>query len=172
VPMTDLFGKAGMTLLAQTSLAPAYQLRTDSLLELIDAFDAQIGTLEAMTAVRLSHDRGYRAIQAIPGIGPVLAAVLVAEIGEVTYEETQNQTPNQTPNPHAALDRPHPVVDAQCRICRRAAPSRSTRAAGMRGRPTRLATRSSWSSSQAWVTWSSSTLPTNRGGKSLRACRG
>ena len=82
--MTDLFGKAGMTLLAQTSLAPAYQLRTDSLLELIDAFDAQIGTLEAMTAVRLSHDRGYRAIQAIPGIGPVLAAVLVAEIGEVT----------------------------------------------------------------------------------------
>ncbi len=111
--MTDLFGKAGMTLLAQTSLAPAYQLRTDSLLELIDAFDAQIGTLEAMTAVRLSHDRGYRAIQAMPGIGPVLAAVLVAEIGEVTYEETQNQTPNQTPNPHAALDRPHPFMDAQ-----------------------------------------------------------
>ena len=32
---------------------------------------------------RLTHDAGYTAIQQIPGIGPVLAAVFVAEIGDV-----------------------------------------------------------------------------------------
>jgi transposase len=34
--------------------------------------------------MRLTRDPGYRAIQAIPGIGPVLGAVFVAEIGDVT----------------------------------------------------------------------------------------
>jgi len=32
---------------------------------------------------RLTHHAGYTAIQQIPGIGPVLAAVFVAEIGDV-----------------------------------------------------------------------------------------
>jgi transposase len=32
---------------------------------------------------RLTHDAGYTAIQQIPGIGPVLGAVFVAEIGDV-----------------------------------------------------------------------------------------
>ncbi|MGH8932521.1 MAG: IS110 family transposase, partial [Egibacteraceae bacterium] len=84
VAMSDLFGKAGMQLLAEASLAPAYRLRTNSLLDLIDAFDGQVATLETMVALRLGRDPGYRAIQAIPGIGPVLAAVLVTEIGDVT----------------------------------------------------------------------------------------
>ena len=37
-----------------------------------------------MIRAQLATDRGYRAIQAIDGVGPVLAAVLVAEIGDVT----------------------------------------------------------------------------------------
>lgn len=32
---------------------------------------------------KLVADAGYRAVQTIPGIGPVLAAVFVAEVGEV-----------------------------------------------------------------------------------------
>ena len=32
----------------------------------------------------LSGDKGYLAVQAIPGVGPVLGAVFVAEIGDVT----------------------------------------------------------------------------------------
>ena len=32
----------------------------------------------------LEHDRGYQAIRALPGIGPVLGAVIVAEIGDIT----------------------------------------------------------------------------------------
>ena len=36
-----------------------------------------------MIAERLDTHRGYHAIQHVPGIGPVLAAVFVAEIGDV-----------------------------------------------------------------------------------------
>ena len=40
--------------------------------------------LEAQIRSRLRGHRGYRAIQAINGIGPTMAAILVAEIGDVT----------------------------------------------------------------------------------------
>jgi transposase len=39
---------------------------------------------EAAIAALLEHHDGHHAIQALPGIGPVLAAVLVAEIGDIT----------------------------------------------------------------------------------------
>ncbi|HEX2027243.1 MAG TPA: IS110 family transposase [Nitriliruptorales bacterium] len=84
VDVTDLFGKAGMQLLDHTTLAPAYRTRVDSLLGLIDAFDAEIDLMRRMVAHRLQGQVGYTAIQAIPGVGPVIAAVFVAEIGDVT----------------------------------------------------------------------------------------
>ena len=40
--------------------------------------------LERKIRDRLRGDRGYHAIQAINGIGPTMAAILVAEIGDVT----------------------------------------------------------------------------------------
>jgi transposase len=42
VPMTDLFGQAGMQLLSELRLGRAYQLRVSSLLDVIDAFDYEI----------------------------------------------------------------------------------------------------------------------------------
>lgn len=40
--------------------------------------------LGEVIASLLAGDRGYQVIQQLPGIGPVLAAVIVAEIGDVT----------------------------------------------------------------------------------------
>jgi transposase len=40
--------------------------------------------LSQVIADLLAGDRGYRVIQQLPGIGPVLAAVITAEIGDVT----------------------------------------------------------------------------------------
>src|ERR1039457_482522 len=44
-----------------------------------------------MDAGLLAGDRCYQVIQQLPGIGPVLAAVIIAEIGEVTRFKTPAQ---------------------------------------------------------------------------------
>jgi transposase len=55
-----------------------------SLRTLAGGLTAEITVLEAAIADLLAHHGGYHAIRALPGIGPVLAAVLVAEIGDIT----------------------------------------------------------------------------------------
>ena len=51
---------------------------------MIEAFDIEIDQVSQVTAARLRADPGYLAVQTIPGVGPVLGAVFVAEIGDVT----------------------------------------------------------------------------------------
>ena len=84
VTMTDLFGVAGQQMLDDLHLDPAYNARVDSLRRLIEAFDFEIDIVARRTATKLASHPGYRAIQAIDGVGPILAAVFVAEIGDVT----------------------------------------------------------------------------------------
>jgi transposase len=50
----------------------------------MEAVDFEIDVFTRLSRGRLVRDPGYVAVQRIPGIGPVLAAVLVAEIGDVT----------------------------------------------------------------------------------------
>jgi transposase len=83
VPMSDLFGASGRALLAGTRLAPESRARIDSLLRLIENLDFEVELFAKLVAGRLRTDPGYRAIQAIPGVGPILAAVFVAEIGDI-----------------------------------------------------------------------------------------
>jgi transposase len=83
VPMSDLFGVAGSRLLEQLRLERAYALRVASLRRLLAAYDQEIAMLGREVSQALAGDVGYLAIQAIPGVGPVLAAVFVAEIGDV-----------------------------------------------------------------------------------------
>ncbi|HEU5110296.1 MAG TPA: IS110 family transposase [Micromonosporaceae bacterium] len=82
IPVSDLFGVGGRQLLAAAGLDGPYRARVHAQLRLIDAFDFEIGVVSRQLRVRLGADRGYLAVQAIPGVGPVLAAVFVAEIGE------------------------------------------------------------------------------------------
>jgi transposase len=83
VPMSDLFGVAGSKLLDQLQLGRAYGLRIASLRSLINAYDQEITMLGREISTALAGDVGYLAIQAIPGVGPVLAAVFVAELGDI-----------------------------------------------------------------------------------------
>jgi hypothetical protein len=84
VPVSDLFGVSGSTLLDELGLDGPYQARVCSLRRLIEAFSFEIDRWAKRTAAQLAGHRGYRAVQAIGGVGPVLAAVFAAEIGEVT----------------------------------------------------------------------------------------
>ncbi|MGS2619218.1 transposase [Micromonospora sp. LZ34] len=81
--MSDLFGVGGRELLSRAPLDGAYRGRVSSLCRLIDAVDFEIDALAGPIRARLAGHHGYTAVQAISGVGPVLAAVFVAEIGEV-----------------------------------------------------------------------------------------
>jgi transposase len=84
VRMSDLFGERGSELLDHLQLPTTFQARVNSLRRLLVPLNAEIALFSGMTAARLARHPGYRAIQRIDGVGPVLAAVLVAEIGEVS----------------------------------------------------------------------------------------
>src|SRR5206468_8398278 len=83
IAVSDLFGVGGRKRLAKVPLAAAYAERVRSLLELIDVLDSHETRFAGLIAKRLNTHRGYHAIQQLPGIGPTLAAVFVAEIGDV-----------------------------------------------------------------------------------------
>ena len=84
VPMSDLFGQAGGVLLDECQLGRAYTTRVESLRDLIELYHREITMLEVEIAGWLAGDKGYLAIQAIPGVGAVLGAIFVAEIGDVS----------------------------------------------------------------------------------------
>jgi transposase len=80
--VTDLFGVAGRKLLAAAPLDAAYRLRVNALLRLIDAIDFEVTAVAGPLRVGLAGHPGFSAVQAVPGVGPVLAAIFVAEIGD------------------------------------------------------------------------------------------
>ena len=80
----DMFGPGGQAQLDEMQLGDCYRLRIDSLRDLIQAFDEEIGGLEDLIHDVLKDHAGYRAVQTIDGVGRTFAAIFVAEIGDVT----------------------------------------------------------------------------------------
>jgi hypothetical protein len=70
VTCTDIFGAWGSTWLDGLALPQPYA--------------GKMASLRKVCAGLLEHHQGYRAVRALPGIGPVLGAVIVAEIGDIT----------------------------------------------------------------------------------------
>jgi transposase len=85
IPVTcsDIFGTAGSAWLDGLRLPQPYAGKVTSLRHLIGELTAEITMLSEVTADLLAGDRSYQVIQQLPGIGPVLAAVIIAEIGDV-----------------------------------------------------------------------------------------
>ena len=84
IAVSDLFGVTGRRLLSAVPLDEEYRMRVDSLLRLVEVYDCEVDQFDQLVRRRLAEHTGWRAIQTIGGVGPVLAAVLVAEIGDVT----------------------------------------------------------------------------------------
>jgi transposase len=78
-----MFGPAGNAQLDGMAMADNYTTRVESLRDLIGRYDREVTMLEGEIHRQLRHHRGYQAIQAIDGVGRTIAAVLVAEIGDV-----------------------------------------------------------------------------------------
>lgn len=83
VDVSDLFGVKGQALLDGCELTSAYAVRVESLRDILEVVGREVAMLEGRIAAGLKDHTGYHAVQAIPGVGPVLAAVFVAEIGDV-----------------------------------------------------------------------------------------
>jgi transposase len=79
----EQFGPKGNAQLDAMELAPSYALRVESLRTLITIYDGQVTTLERRIHAHLRRHRGYEAIQAVNGVGRTIAAIAVAEIGDV-----------------------------------------------------------------------------------------
>jgi transposase len=91
VRASDVFGVFGRTQLDQLVLGAPYRARVDSLLRLIDAYTFEIDTVSARLQAQLADKPGYQALLSIPGVGPVLAGIFYAEIGEVRRFRTAKQ---------------------------------------------------------------------------------
>jgi transposase len=82
--VSDMFGPAGTRQLDALELGAPFAHRVRSLRELIAIYDREIKVLERDIHQHLKQHHGYNAVQAINGVGRVSAAVLVAEIGDVS----------------------------------------------------------------------------------------
>ncbi len=91
VVVSDLFGPAGTDVLDQLRLPTPFAARVASLRRVIDELDFEVDLFAGIVRGRLVRDPGCVAVQQIPGIGPVLAAVFVAEIADVSRFGTAQQ---------------------------------------------------------------------------------
>ncbi len=84
VAVSDLFGLGGNRLLDRIQLPGPYAARVQSLRRLIEDLEGEIDLFAELTRGRLVADPGYVALQQLPGVGSILAAVFLVEIGDVT----------------------------------------------------------------------------------------
>jgi transposase len=84
VTRSDMFGVTGSAWLDQLGPPQHYAGKITSLRQLTAELTTEIIMLSEVIADLLAGDRSYQVIQQLPGIGPVLAEVIIAEIGDVT----------------------------------------------------------------------------------------
>src|SRR5215472_2617444 len=84
VTWSDVFGRGGGRWLDGLVLPQPYAGKVASLRALIGVLDGEVARLEEQAAGLLAGHKEYAAVRELPGIGPVLAAVMVAEIGDIT----------------------------------------------------------------------------------------
>ena len=84
VTCSDIFGAWGTRWLDELPLPRPYCWKVASLRQLTGWLSSEITVLEQVSAELLAGHDAYRAVQQLPGIGPVLGAVIVAGIGGIT----------------------------------------------------------------------------------------
>jgi transposase len=89
--LDDMFGPGGQRLLDEMPLDRVYAVRVESLRDLIEIYDREVAMLEREIYTWLRDDKGYWAIQAIDGVGKTMAAIFLAEIGDVSRFATPDK---------------------------------------------------------------------------------
>jgi len=82
--VSDVFGTRGRRWLEAVPVEGAYRYRVDVLVGLVDHLNVEIGRYDERISPVVKTDPAYRALLKIPQVGPVLAAVFIAEIGDIS----------------------------------------------------------------------------------------
>jgi transposase len=89
--VADIFGPVGARILDALVLPEPYAARVASQRRILEVLTVEITALEAETARRCKDNPQYRALLTIGGVGPVMAAIFLAEIGEVSRFASADQ---------------------------------------------------------------------------------
>ena len=81
--VADVFGPVGAKILDALVLPEPYASRVASQRRILAALSTEITALEVETARRCKDIPEYRSLLTINGVGPVMASIFVAEIGDV-----------------------------------------------------------------------------------------
>ena len=84
----ELWGPTGAAQLDRLELPAAYATRLDSLRHLLEVYDHSVAELDTHIHHELKDDPSYRVLRNLPGVGKVIAAIFVAEIGDITRFES------------------------------------------------------------------------------------
>lgn len=84
-PVSDLFGVQGRQFLAEVmeTLPPGARRMIADHLDLIDHLDQQIQALEDDLQLTPEQKKTVRLLKTIPGVGPLTATIILAEIGDI-----------------------------------------------------------------------------------------
>jgi transposase len=83
-PLESIFGPAGRRFLKSVELPAVERGRVDAALRLTDAVAQEVITLDKELRAAFAGDERIRRLMAIPGIGFLTAAVVLAEVGDGT----------------------------------------------------------------------------------------
>jgi len=82
--LSDLFGKAGMAWLRETTeLTATCRILLDQMLELYDCLTAQLAQSNALIKTLFQNDPDAQRLESIPGIGVFLAMIISTEIDNI-----------------------------------------------------------------------------------------
>jgi transposase len=83
-PMADMFCASGQVLLDDMDFPGPYGLRVESPRDLLEVYERELALVERWLHRELKDHTGYRAIQVLDEVGPISAAIFVAEIGDIS----------------------------------------------------------------------------------------
>ena len=122
----EMWGPGGTAQLDALELPTGYAIRLDSLRDLIDIYDREVAVIDTYIHAQLKDHPGYRTIQQIDGIGKVIGAIFVAEIGDISRFDSPKKLccwAGLTPKHRESDDKVHrgPITKQGCPLVRWAA---------------------------------------------------
>jgi transposase len=80
---SDLFGKAGLSFLADIDLAPVHRQALDGYLSVLETIRRLLKEVEAELLVFYESSEEAKLLSTIPGVGPILSLTIISEIGDI-----------------------------------------------------------------------------------------